>query len=133
MSQRHVTVTAEIKNLLGSLMISGMPNGDDRLTVLVRHGGSRRARSILAANKWPLAIDVVEAPGSSHAWCVAELLRDKRLVSGILAAAMDASDVAEMRIERLGLLVTVAVLSGSRNRPPKLIVGRRRRLRVTRW
>lgn len=62
MSARHVTVTAEIKNLLGSLMISGIPNGDDRLTVLVTHGDGRRARRVLAASKWPLAIDVVEAP-----------------------------------------------------------------------
>jgi hypothetical protein len=60
---KHAAVTAEVKNVLGSLMISGMPNGEDRLTVLVRHGDGRRARRILAANKWSLAIDVVEAPG----------------------------------------------------------------------
>lgn len=62
---KHAAATAQIKNILGSLMVSGMPNGD-RLTILVRHGDGRRARSILAANKWSLAIDVEEAPGGRN-------------------------------------------------------------------
>jgi hypothetical protein len=52
----------------------------------------------------------------------AELLRNKAVSGGILAVATDSPDVAEMWIERLGLLATVAGLSGSGHRPPKFAV-----------
>jgi hypothetical protein len=60
----HAAVTAQIKNILGHLMVNAFPNGADRLTVLVMHGGGRRAREVLAANCWPLALDVREVPTS---------------------------------------------------------------------
>lgn len=53
---------AHIKNILGGIMINGFANGDDRLTVLVTNGSGRRARSVLAASQWDVAIDVEEAP-----------------------------------------------------------------------
>lgn len=66
-SATHIAVTAQIKNLLGSLMINAFPNGESRLTVLVRNGSERQARQTLATTKWPLAIDVEESPSRSEA------------------------------------------------------------------
>ncbi len=61
MTPTQTSVRAQIKNVLGSLMIDAFPNGDDRLNVLVLAGNVRRARRVLASCTWRVQIDVIEA------------------------------------------------------------------------
>lgn len=66
MTPAQTAARAQIKNILGGIMIDAFANGPDRLTVLVRAGDGRRARSVLSANRWTLAIDVTEAPATKE-------------------------------------------------------------------